>query len=320
MDEGQERSIERFFNSGLKLNQLRILVALADLKQVKLVAEAFHVTQPAISKQIAEMENALGVDLIRRVGQRVEFTSFGTLLTNRAREIIHQLSHARKDFDSLLSGITGKIALGVATTVTPVLIPEAVVAFLRRAPNAEVSLLEGTADRLFPMLNDSQIDLVVARTPAPPDNEQLLDIAIASDPLVLAVSKQHPLAFRMTPDWQDLKGNQWILPPPSSPVYRAMEALLHQHGLSLPPGCIHSASLLANVGLLSRTSLIGLLPKTLALRYVNEETLAIVPLDVSSVLQHVHVILHKANSNPMIGLMKESLEYCGRIYAGKGSA
>lgn len=67
-------AIDRFFRSGLKLPHLRILVSLAELGQVTRVAAAFHVTQAAISKQIGEIEEALGVPVARRVGNAVELT------------------------------------------------------------------------------------------------------------------------------------------------------------------------------------------------------------------------------------------------------
>ena len=111
-DPVQDRQFERFFGSAMKLNQLRILLALSELKQIKAVAQAFLVTQPAISKQIAEMESLLGLDLIRRVGQNVEFTVFGHALTNRAREILHQVNNARKDFDALCFGSSGRVKRG----------------------------------------------------------------------------------------------------------------------------------------------------------------------------------------------------------------
>lgn len=320
MEKEQEHAINRFFSSGLKLHHLRILAVLAELKQVKLVADAFHVSQPAVSKHIAEMERALGVDLVRRVGQRIEFTPFGNVLSHRAREILHQLNRARKDFDSLLSGTTGKLSLGVATTVTPVLVPEAIAAFHHRAPNVAVTLMEGTADRLMPLLDGRQLDCVVGRAAAPPDLPALRDMPIATDPLVLVVSRQHPLAFRMTPEWQDLEGSQWVLPSPSSPVFHALERLLRSHGMALPGGGIQSTSLLANAGLIARTALLGLLPRTLAVRYVAEGRLSIVPLDMSSLLERIYLVWHRENDNPALPLMKEALEYCGRIYGSPGRA
>ena len=316
MTQSRDDTIDRYFNSGLKLQHLRIMVSLADLKQVKLVAAAFSVSQPAISKRIAEMEAALGIDLVKRVGQRLEFTAFGNVLTNRAREILHQLDSARKDFDSLLSGSSGQVSLGVVTTVTPVLIPEAIAAYRLRAPNVSISIVEGTVDRLLPRLVSGQLDLIVGRSPAPSNEPTLRDMAIANDPLVLVVSRQHPLAFRMSPTWQDVKGSQWILPSASSPVYQALVALLRKHHIELPGGCVESMSLIANIGLISRTSLIGLLPKTLAIQHVAERNLFIVPLDISSVLGRVHVMWHVGQDSRTVSLMKECLEYCGKVYGG----
>jgi len=318
MENARRRMFERFFDSTLKLNQLRILLALSELKQVKLVAQAFHVTQPAISKQIAEMEAMLGVDLIRRVGQQVEFTVFGHALTNRAREILYQISHARKDFDSLLFGSSGKVAIGAVSTVTPVLVPQAIAAFHHRAPNAAVSLTEATADRLFPMVAERIVDLIITRTPAPLNSPQFADQEIASDPLVLVVSKHHPLAFRIAPTWQDLEGHPWIVPVRTSPVYLALDTLLKGYGVTLPDNCVESMSLYANAALAGQTSMICLLPRTLANRYVAEGSHAIVPLDTSAILQKVHIISLAENSNPSVRLMRECFEYAGQIYAGFG--
>lgn len=307
-------TIERFFDSGLKLQHLRILVTLADLKQVKAVAQAFNVSQPAISKRIAEMEAALGIDLITRAGQGVDFTPFGNVMVDRGREILHQLDHARKDFDTLLSGDAASLSLGVVTTVTPVLIPEAIAAFRARAPNTSVIITEGTADLLFPRLEHGHLDLVVARNPAPPESHVLRSTAIASDPLVIVVSRQHPLASRMSSTWKDLKGNPWIVPTTTSPVYHALIELLRKHGLELPSGSVESVSLIANIGLISRTSLIGLLPRTLANEHVSNGKLFIVPLDISSVLGRVHAVWREKDLSPSGLLMKECLEYCGRVY------
>lgn len=318
LEDEKRKMFERFFESTVKLNQLRILLALSELKQVKLVAHAFHVTQPAISKQIAEMEAILGVDLIRRVGQQVEFTVFGHALTNRAREILYQISNARKDFDSLLFGSSGKVAIGAVSTVTPVLVPQAIAAFHQRAPNAAVSLTEATADRLFPMVAERTVDLIITRTPAPLNSPHLLDREIANDPLVLVVSKHHPLAFRIAPTWQDLEGNPWIVPSRSSPVYLALDTLLKGYGITLPDNCVESMSLYANAALAAQTSMICLLPKTLANRYVAEGSHAIIPLDTSAILQKVHIISLVENGNPTVRLMRECFEYCGRIYADPG--
>lgn len=164
------------------------------------------------------------------------------------------------------------------------------------------------------MFISKSIDLLVGRTPAPLNHPVCRGISIANDPFVLVVSRQHPLAFRIASTWQELDGNQWVVPTTTSPVYNALESLLQKHGITFPNGCNESMSLIANIGLISWTTLIGLLPKTLAIRYVSEGSLAIVPLDMSTILERVHVLWHAENQNPTVPLMRECLEYCGRVY------
>src|SRR3546814_10581392 len=137
------------------------------------------------------------------------------------------------------------------------------------------------------------LDLVVARNPAPPESPILSSTAIARDPLVIVVSRQHPLASRISPAWKDLKGNPWVVPTTTSPVYHALIELLHKHDLELPSGSVESVSLIANIGLISKTSLIGLLPLTLAIQHVSNGTHFIVPLDTSSLLGRLHAVWRK---------------------------
>ncbi|MFM0091817.1 LysR family transcriptional regulator [Paraburkholderia sediminicola] len=87
--------IERFFQAGLKLSHLRLLTLFDSLGQIRLVAEKLNVTQPAISKQLAELEAGLGVSVMTRVGNRLQLTAVGETLTRRAREVFHQLEQAR---------------------------------------------------------------------------------------------------------------------------------------------------------------------------------------------------------------------------------
>src|SRR6185437_3010689 len=87
--------IERFFQAGLKLSHLRLLTMFDSLGQIRLVAEKLNVTQPAVSKQLAELEAGLGVPVLTRVGNRLFFTPVGETLMKRGREVFHQLEQAR---------------------------------------------------------------------------------------------------------------------------------------------------------------------------------------------------------------------------------
>ncbi len=88
-------AVDNFFRSRLRLSQLRMLVAVADLGQFKKVAGALNISPPAVSKQIAEIEEALRQPIVSRVGNHIEFTALGHLLSMRARELLEQIDRTR---------------------------------------------------------------------------------------------------------------------------------------------------------------------------------------------------------------------------------
>lgn len=307
--------IERFFRAGLKLQHLRILVRLSQLGQVRKVAEAFHVTQPAISKQIAEMESALQLALVQRVGRRLEFTAAGETLVSHGREVLHQLEQARVALDALACGLAGKITIGAVATVTPVLIPSAIARFRRQAPNASVTLLENTTDRLFPMLLDGEVDLVVSRTP-PPAHMSVQEAVVGKDPIVVVCGAQHPLAFRRAMKWADLRGVPWILPPERSAMFQALRDVLERRRLALPAGCVESNSLQASPILLEAGTLVGLLPLSAAQKHVDNGSLCVLPLGLSNVPATIRAVWRGGSVTPIARLMHRCLEAAGQDAAG----
>ncbi len=95
------------FQQGITLRHLRALVALSDLKLIARVSEALGVTQPAVSKQIAELEKIVGVPVVTRDRNRLYLTPIGIRLTDHARQALGQLDRAAFDIEAMTSGISG---------------------------------------------------------------------------------------------------------------------------------------------------------------------------------------------------------------------
>ncbi|MGF6372328.1 LysR family transcriptional regulator [Paraburkholderia sp. MM5482-R1] len=293
--------IERFFQAGLKLSHLRLLTLFDSLGQIRLVAEKLNVTQPAVSKQLAELEAGLGVPVLRRTGNRLYFTAVGETLMKRAREVFHQLEQARYEVDALTSGLSGKISVGAVATVMPVFAPELVLELKKRAPHVNVSFYEATSDRLFPMLATGALDFVLSRT-APPQTHasEFESRAIVEDPIVVVCGRDHPLAARRTVSASDLAGLPWILPPREAPTFLALESWLRGSGLTFPDGCVQSISLQANEAMLASYPFLALMPLTVARRGANRAALSILPLPGARFLETVQLFYNDASANPVI--------------------
>ncbi len=299
--------MERFFQTTLRLSHLRTLASLADLGQVRRVAEAFHVTQSAISKQLAEIEAGLGEAVVRREGNGLVLTPIGQRLAMRAREILHQLARTHQEISALRHGLGGRVALGAVTAVNVTLVPRAIRRLRQRAPGVAVALEEDTADRLLPRLLDRSLDVAVVRMWHPLAYEGLAHRVLMHEAMVMTVGAQHPLAGRRELAWAAVMDYPWIVPKQGSPAHGALAALLASHGLRIPEGQVESISLALNLALLALDDFIGLLPRAFAAQCVREGRIAVLPLETADLLSEIRVFWREGDTDPTCALLLECL-------------
>jgi DNA-binding transcriptional LysR family regulator len=267
--------IERFFSSGLRLSHLRLLVALADLKQVTKVAAAFNVTQPAVSKQIGEIEQALGAAVTERVGKAVLLTDVGIVLARRGREILRQVGLAQRDVASLVTGTAGHVNLGSVTAVPPSFISQSMVSFLTRAPAASVRFIEASLDKLLEMLRTGEADLVLARARAK-DDADLMTESLYSEPIVFVAGPTHALSRERLVTLKDLTEFTWLVPQQGSPSHIALAQLMEAEGLDIHDAVVESSCIALNIELMARAPFIALLPLSYATEYVARGRISLI--------------------------------------------
>lgn len=300
---------ERFFKSGLKLSHLRLLALFSSLGQIRLVAERLNISQPAVSKQLAELEAGVGAKVMVRVGNRLELTPVGETLTRRAREIFHQIEQARFEVDTLTSGLFGRLAIGAVATVLPVAAPEIVLEIKQRAPQVTVTLFEATSDRLFPMLEDGALDFALSRSGPPAVMAaKFAARALLNDPIVIVCGRDHPLADRRLVQPADLNGVPWILPPREAPVYLTLQAWLHSMGIEIPEGCVHSISHETNEALLRAYPFLGLMPTAAAKRGEARGSLRIVRVPDAIFLETVMLYYRRDADSELMRIALECFE------------
>lgn len=305
--------LDRFFNATLRMSHLRTLAALAQLGQVRRVADAFHVTQSAISKQIAEIEAGLGAVVVRRDGNRLVLTPIGQKLTARASDILQQIERTRHEIAALQGGLSGRVVLGAVTTVNAWLVPQAICLLKQRAPAVSIALEEDTADRLLPRLVDCSIDLAVIRMWHPVAHEGLSQRVLMDDALVIAAGAQHPLAGRAEVTWQEAMECPWIVPRAGSPPHGALSALLASHGLQIPGGAVESISITLNLALLATGPFVCLLPRHLALHLAAEQRIAVLPLDTGHLLSETRVFWRTDEHDATHALLLDCLEEASKL-------
>jgi LysR family hydrogen peroxide-inducible transcriptional activator len=190
------------------LRQLQYLAAVADLGGFRRAAEACGVAQPSLSAQIAQVEQALGVQIFERGPRGVRVTAAGAFVIDRARAALlaaRDLSDTARQHSDPLSGT---VRIGVIPTVCPYLLPEVAPALRRRLATLHVVWSEDKTQALVDQVERAAIDGAIL---ALDDRVAHLDhVVIGDDPFVLAAAPGHPLAKRHGPASPDVLDGETV--------------------------------------------------------------------------------------------------------------
>ncbi|MEL6907180.1 MAG: LysR substrate-binding domain-containing protein, partial [Planctomycetota bacterium] len=191
------------------IRQLEYFVAVAEHLNFREAAESCHVTQPALSTQLQQLEALLGVQLFERDTRRVVATAAGIELAERARRILGEvdglLDRARAEGEPL----TGRLRVGAIPTVAPYILPAVVRAVREAHPGLKLLLTEDQTDRIVAQLHGGELDVLLLALDVDlkgAEEQQLFD-----DPFVLACPDGHELGQREVLAESDLDGQTVLL-------------------------------------------------------------------------------------------------------------
>jgi LysR family hydrogen peroxide-inducible transcriptional activator len=175
------------------LRQLQYAVAVADARSFRRAAEECGVSQPSLSAQLAQLEDALGVRLFERDRRRVLLTPAGEQLIERARRVLVDADDLVDAARRLSDPLAGSLAIGVIPTISPYLLPVAAPAIQRAHPRLTVRWLEDKTETLARDLHAGRLDAALLALEADLGGPLQREV-IGRDPFVLATPRSHPLA------------------------------------------------------------------------------------------------------------------------------
>ena len=218
----------------LTLHQLRTFRAVAEQLSFSAAAHELSFSQPSVSYQVKELEAALGLPLVDRLGKRVRLTEAGQVLYEYARRTLALLDEAAMVMEQMRGIERGTLRVGASTTVGIYVIPLALGAFKRLHPHLGVSLEIGSREALQERVKQCALDLAVLSPPvADPD---LVSTPFMEDELVMVVPSGHPLASRPTLTLRELAGESFLMREHGSGTRLAVEMAARRAGVTLPVG------------------------------------------------------------------------------------
>jgi DNA-binding transcriptional LysR family regulator len=280
-----------------------------------------HISQPAVSKSLAEIERLLDVQLFLRGARGLTPTVYGECIVRHARALLSGLRQARDELLSLRSGGSGTVTIAMLPAAAALLVPRAICILKKRAPSTVVVLREGTWSDMLPELRTEKLDLIVGTMPRWRNEQGLATrILVEEDSIVVVTGVHHPLAAGKATGWAELAGYPWIIPPASASLRAPLEEFLGQQGLELPLDRVESVSFIANKALLQTTDAIAFMTRDIARNHAESGLLAVLPLEVPGLVGPVGAMwLKNRELSPAAEGMLNALSEAGRGGLGEGS-
>jgi DNA-binding transcriptional LysR family regulator len=194
----------------MELRQLRYFVAVAEHANFNRAAANLHVAQPALSRQVMNLEKDLGMALLERLPRGVRLTPAGQAFLDRARRILADVESARGVAGDAVRGEVGVLRLGFnAVAVRNSVVPEALRRFRLERPGVQLSLNTLTSPEQIRRLHDQTLDVGFLYSP-PASHPQLQFVEIAPYKMVVAMLRRHPLAARRKLRLADLRDENFV--------------------------------------------------------------------------------------------------------------
>lgn len=229
--------------SRLKLRQLALLQTIDRHRSLGRVAAEMHLSQPAITKALHEVEDIFGSTLFTRSSRGLVPTPAGDAVLHYARRWLAELEATTRVLTSIEAGRSGRLRLGLTQQVPQQLMSAALTHLLDRSPRISVMVREGTTDELVANLLAREIDCAIGRS-YDGDASGLVQQAIYEQEPCLIVGARNVKRLSRGPlDWARLAQLDWILPPPNTPMRRTYNAVFVGAGVQPPMPILETTSL-----------------------------------------------------------------------------
>jgi DNA-binding transcriptional LysR family regulator len=246
----------------IKLHDLDILLAVVETGTMGKAAERLKISQPAVSKAIADLEHTLRTRLFDRTRRGVEVTSYGIALARRSVAILDELRQGVQDLEFLADPTAGELRIGSTDFVMASIVSVVIDRLSVKHSRINFHVLAADPATLRRELIARKIELLVGRMYTVPDDEALDTEVLCDDPLVVVADRQHLLFGRRKIKLTEIVQENWTLPPPDTPSGSLVLDIFQRAGLEPPRNVVSTYSLPLRQYLVATGHFITVLPKS----------------------------------------------------------
>lgn len=264
----------------LRLRHLELLDALGETLNIHQAAPRLHLSQPATSKLLQEVETLYRARLFERQARGLRATAAGQTAIRWARLLLYETGESIIETQLVASGACGRIRLGALPVAIPTLFQRVLARVQAQMPELMVSMVEAPLDALLAALQRKELDVVLARLTQETRHASFVSEALYEEGVSLVVQPAHPLLKKRKLTMADLAGQEWILPPDVAPMRQELDGAFDAEGLPRPRARLETTSLLMIETSLGQTQMIGIMPRSVAKHYEAQGRLRTLKLDL----------------------------------------
>lgn len=270
----------------MDINALKAFIQVAELKSFSLAADRLHLTQPAVSKRVALLENQLGLRLIDRIGRQVSLTEAGTNLLPRAIAILSDIDDAERSLTNLSGNVAGNLTMGISHHLGLHRLPPLLKRFSETYPDVSLDIQFLASESAYDAVLQGKIEIAMT-TLAQQTMDKIKTQKVWPDPLQFVVSTEHHLAKQDQVTLADLSLYGAILPELNTFTGTMIKTLFDNKNqplkISMCTNYLETIHMMVSIGLGW-----SLLPSTLL-----DSSLKILPIESIRLSRNLGAIYHK---------------------------
>ena len=271
------------------LHQLKIFQQVAELLNYSAAANKLSLTQPAVSIQIKQLENNLGLSLFEKIGKKIYLTSAGNELNHFCNDIFSRIDLMDMKLSAMKGQLEGDFLLA-AVTSAKYFTPHLLGAFHKLHPKVSLNLEVANRSQIIQLLKQNEVDLVIMGTV--PEYMRLKRYPIIENPIVIIANPSHPLALQRNISCRELADHGFIMREIGSGTRKGFEDFLLSQNIKITPSMILGSS-----ETIKQAVIAGLGISALSRHSVNLElaTKCVVELDVQDfpLIRSWYVVHHE---------------------------
>jgi DNA-binding transcriptional LysR family regulator len=297
----------------ISLHDVRVLMSVVEAGSMGKAAIRLATSQSAVSRSVAELEEALGVRLLDRSPHGIEPTAYGRALLKRGIAVFDELAQGIKDIQFLSDPTAGELRIGASVAIAAGFVSSVIERLYLQYPRLAFQVLATDSRFAYRALIDREVDLVLLHLTQPIDETLMNAEILFNDPHVVVAGNHNEWTRRRRLTLSDVMNEPWTLPPPDSPYGAVVLEAFRALGLSVPRSVVTS-TLPVRSALLATGRFLSMVPRVVLRFAAKDQSLRGLRIELPTTLRPLAILtLRNRTLNPVAKLFTDCAREMAKV-------